>query len=296
MAGTYGYAFSGDLSELSFFDYDVSSLAYHLPGMTDGAVVGVGAGRDLLAAKWFGLRNVVGIELNPLIIKILTERRDLAGFSNIDRLEGVRIEVDEARSWLARTREKFDIIQMSLIDTWAATGAGAYVLSENRLYTREAWAIFLERLRESGVLTVSRLYYPNSADHTVRMTALAMAALWAVGVRSPAKHIFMASSMPPFSRASALPDRVATLVVARRPLEPAAIAALEEACARLGFQVLLSPTAPPSDPNLGLMIGSETPLELERAVEKLLPVDVSPPTDRRLSSSTNSPYSSWRPW
>ena len=286
-AGTYGYAFSGDWSELSFLDYDVSNLAYQLPGLTDGAVIGAGAGRDLLSAKRFGLRNVVGIELNPLIAEILTERRDSAGssdfasFSNIDRIEGVRIEVDEARSWLARTQERFDIIQMSLIDTWAATGAGAYVLSENRLYTREAWTIFLGRLRESGVLTVSRLYYPNSADHTVRLTTLAMAALWAVGVRSPAEHIFLATSTPPFSSASALRNRVATLVVARRPLEPAAITALEEACARFGFQVLMSPTAPPSDPNLRLMIGSETPLELDRAVAKLLPVDVSPPTDRR---------------
>ena len=33
---------------------------------------------------------------------------------------------------------------MSLIDTWAATGAGAFTLSENGLYTREGWRILLE--------------------------------------------------------------------------------------------------------------------------------------------------------
>ena len=50
---------------------------------------------------------------------------------------------DEARSYLARSGERFDFIQISLIDTWAATAAGAFVLSENTLYTREAWRTFL---------------------------------------------------------------------------------------------------------------------------------------------------------
>ena len=42
-----------------------------------------------------------------------------------DALAGLSFEVDEARSWFARAKRSFDVIQMSLIDTWAATGAGA---------------------------------------------------------------------------------------------------------------------------------------------------------------------------
>ena len=59
-------------------------------------------------------------------------------------LPGVTLHVDEARSWFGRTRQNFDLIQMSLVDTWAATGAGAFSLSENGLYTREGWRIVLD--------------------------------------------------------------------------------------------------------------------------------------------------------
>jgi hypothetical protein len=46
--------------------------------------------------------------------------------------------------------------QMSMVDTWAATGAGAFSLSENGLYTLEGWRKFLDSLAPNGVFTVSR--------------------------------------------------------------------------------------------------------------------------------------------
>ena len=129
-----------------------------LPGLQTGAVIGVGGGRDLLSARLFGLSEVVGVEINPIFIDLLTRR--FSDYTAIGRQPGITFEVDEARSWFARTDRSFDIIQMSLIDTWAATGAGAFTLSENGLYTVEAWRIFLERLTPEGVFTVSRWYAP----------------------------------------------------------------------------------------------------------------------------------------
>ena len=67
-------------------------------------------------------------------------------------LPAVHFVVDEGRSWLARTDKTFDVVQMSLVDTWAATGAGAFTLSENGLYTVDAWKIFVSRLRPTGVV------------------------------------------------------------------------------------------------------------------------------------------------
>lgn len=280
LAGTFGYAFSDDWQELSFLRYDVSNLAYHLPGLRHGAVIGVGLGRDLLSAKLFGLDTVVGIELNPIISGILTERPEFKGFSRIDRIDGVSIAVDEARSWLARSREQFDIIEMSLIDTWAATGAGAYVLSENQLYTQEAWKIFLGRLQETGVFTVSRYYYPESADRTVRMLILAKTTLWAMGTDDPNLHLFLATSTPPYSAGAVDPVRVATLIVARQPLPAEAVKALQDACDRLGFMVLASPSSPSPDPRIAGVLAAATPKTLMEHLRKL-PFDVSPPTDGR---------------
>ena len=73
------------------------------------------------------------IELNPLIMGLLTDRPGFKDYTGLNGLNGMTFHVDEARSWFARSTERFDIIQMSLTDTWAATGAGAYTLSENGL-------------------------------------------------------------------------------------------------------------------------------------------------------------------
>ena len=66
----------------------------------------------------------------------------LADYNRLATLPGVRLFVDEARSWFSRSDERFDLIQMSMIDTFAATGAGAFSLSENGLYTVEGWRDF----------------------------------------------------------------------------------------------------------------------------------------------------------
>ena len=78
------------------------------------------------------------------------ETRRFSDYTAIATLDGVKFEVDEARSWFARTPRFFDVIQMSLIDTWAATGAGAFTLTENGLYTVEAWQRFLGRLNQAA--------------------------------------------------------------------------------------------------------------------------------------------------
>jgi len=108
-----------------------------------------------------------------ILVDLQTKKNGLMSFTNLAAIRGVRFVADEGRSWLARSRESFDVIQMSLVDTWAATGAGAFTLSENGLYTVDAWKIFLGRLTAKGVLAVSRWYEPASPDETGRMVSLA---------------------------------------------------------------------------------------------------------------------------
>src|SRR5690606_37100186 len=100
----------------------------------------VGGGRDVQSALLFGHERIVGVEVNPIFIDLLqNEYRDLAGLA--DRAD-VTLVADEGRSYASTSTDTFSIIQMSLIDTWAATGAGAFSLSENALYTVEAWQTF----------------------------------------------------------------------------------------------------------------------------------------------------------
>jgi spermidine synthase len=230
-AGTAIYRFLGNLAELDFLRYDVTNLAYAIRGQGRAAIIGVGGGRDLLSAYVYGFRDVTGVELNPIFVDLLTNR--FRNYNHLADLPGLRLFVDEARSWFARTPERFDLIQMSLVDTWAATGAGAFSLSENGLYTVEGWRHFLGALMPNGVFTVSRWYDPNNVNETGRLLSLAVAALRDRGIHRPDTHIFVAGT-----------DRLATLIVSLSPLAADDLARLQARVDELGFKVLLSPDHP----------------------------------------------------
>ena len=96
-------------------------------------MIGVGGGRDLLSAYLFGFRDITGVERNPIFVEFLQGRfRD---YNHVADLPGVTLYFDEARSWFARTRQNFDLIQMSLVDTWAATTPGRSRCPRTALYT-----------------------------------------------------------------------------------------------------------------------------------------------------------------
>ena len=169
-------------AQAGFLKYDVTNFAHFLRPDSKVLVIGSGGGRDLLSALVFGQKHVTGVEINDAIIEAMKGVfGDFTG--HLDRLPNVSIFHDEVRSYITRmpAGEKVDIIQISLIDTWAATAAGAFVLSENSLYTVEAWEAFLSHLTDRGVVTVSRWYHPTSPGETLRMVSLANQALrrWA---------------------------------------------------------------------------------------------------------------------
>jgi hypothetical protein len=268
-AATVAYEVRGDLDKAGFLRFDVTNIAYYMPRRASAAIVGVGGGRDILAAKVLGVDEVVGVEINPILVRLMTREHPYAESVGLDRLDNVTIEVDEARSWFARSGRAFDVIQMSLTDTWAATGAGAFTLSENGLYTVEAWKIFLQRLTREGVFTVSRWYAPGMLNEAGRLVSLAASTLLELGAVEPRRHLFLVVS-----------GRIATLVVSRSPFSAEATEALESASERLGFTVVVSPRAAAASEVLRHMLGAPDRAALE-AYTRGLALDLSPATDER---------------
>jgi len=266
-AGTSIYRFDGNLASLGFLRRDVSNLAYAIPDLKTGAIIGVGGGRDVLSQRLFGVRDVTGIEINPIIIDLL--KRRFSDYTAIATLDGVTLELDEARSWFARTPRFFDVIQMSLVDTWAATGAGAFTFTENGLYTVEAWQRFLGRLNPDGLFTVSRWYALGEVDETGRMVSLAVATLLANGAAEPRRHLFLAAA-----------GNVATLIVTKSPLSAAALAELKDAAKANEFPVLLSPDSVAPSAKLEKIVSATDRSTLAQTTAEFH-LDLTPPTDAR---------------
>ena len=268
-AGTSMPQFNGDLKSVSYLGYDLTNLAYYIRNNGKSAVVGVGSGRDLLSAYLFGFRNITGVELNPIFVGFLQNQNELRDYAGIAGLPGVHLIVDEGRSWFARTHERFDLVQMSMIDTFASTGAGAFSLSENGLYTVEAWRAFLSALTPSGVFTVSRWHSPDNPVEIGRVVSLACAALFSLGVRDPASHIFLASNAA-----------LGTIVIGRDRLSQADVRGLTEAATRLEYNVIMSPERPAGIPMFRDLGEAKDSQDLAARARKY-PLDVSAPTDAR---------------
>src|SRR6185312_13532171 len=145
-AGTVITRYDGDLGKLSYLKDDVINAAYLVQPAADVAVVGVGGGRDILSGLLFGASRISAIEINPAIFEVLTKQ--FADFSgHLDRQPGVSLINAEARSYINHSPDRYDLVQIALIDTWAATAAGGLTLTENRLYTVEAWDDFYRALK-----------------------------------------------------------------------------------------------------------------------------------------------------
>jgi len=250
-AGTPIYRYSGDPKEMEFLRYDLTALAYYIRHEGRSAVIGVGGGRDVLTSSVFGFRDITGVEYNPIFVDLFA--RDYRQFSGRDKIGGLRLVTDDARSWFARSTDQFDLVQMSMIDTWAATGAGAFTLSENGLYTVNGWRRFMSRLTPTGVFTVSRWFSPLQPDETGRTVSLAMATLIEMGEARPADHLYLATN-----------NNLSTLIVGRSPLTAADVATLDATASRLGYKVLVAPGRPSADPTINRLLQAQSTEALAR--------------------------------
>ncbi len=256
------FASLGDIDHLR---YDVSNIGYYLTGGGQACIIGVGGARDIQSAILFKHAPVIGIDINPIFIQLL--QKDFAAFAGVANRSDVTLVIDEGRSYLTRSREEFAIIQMSLVDTWAATGAGAFTLSENALYTVEAWEVFYQHLAPNGIFTVSRWHNPNDVSETGRLVSLAVATLLELGIRQPASHIILVGT-----------NNLATLLVSKRPFGPAQIAELKLVTDRLQFSRILLPSEPSYSPVLRKIAESKSIRELQMVASES-PLNLSAPSD-----------------
>jgi len=265
-ASTVMTGFHGDTGEVEHLRHDVTSLVHHLRPGARVLAIGAGGGRDVLAALVFGQRSVVGVEINEAIIGAVTERfGEFTG--HLERDPRVAFVNDEARSYIARQRGRYDIIQASLIDTSAATAAGAFVLTENSIYTTDAWKVFLDHLAPRGILAFSWFFFPDLPAEMYRLTSLARAALMERGIRDVRAHVVLV-------RQKTSGKSVGTILVSPDPFSADDLAALESVVLVERFDVVLAPGIA-GDPAFVAIASGNAPETLGGDP----PLRIDPPTD-----------------
>lgn len=180
--------FDGDPRSAAHTLFDLSAFPYRVhPRLEQVCVIGAGGGKDVLAALAAGARGVTAAEINPLVVNGVVGGafREFSG--DLYRRPEVRVHVEDGRSLVRSIDGRFDVVLISMVDTSAASTAGAFALTENSLYTVEAFGDFLDRLAPGGILSVSTVSLPRLVLGA-RLVSVARAALERRGA-SPAKSI-----------------------------------------------------------------------------------------------------------
>jgi hypothetical protein len=204
-------------------------------------ILGAGGGWDVARALASGSRDVTGVEINPIIATTIM-RRNYAKLSyGIYLRPDVRIAVEDGRSYVRRSSEKYQVLQATLVDTWASTAAGAFALSENNLYTTDAFLDFLNHLTPDGVLAFTRWGFQPPRE-SLRLVSLAREALSRLGETAAWRHVIVIRERSPRFYRWGTTD---TVIISRKPFTPADLAKVHETTTT-SFETIYAPDTPGS--------------------------------------------------
>ncbi len=223
----------GDVSRIGALGYYLQGAPYVVRSKPDRTlVIGVGGGVDVLIALYHGARHVVGVELNPIIVEaVRTRYADFAGY--VFNRPDVELIAGEGRHYVTATRQLFDVIQLSGVDSFAALSSGAYALSENYLYTVEAMHDYWKRLAPDGLLSFSRLTNEPPRE-TLRLVSILVQAMSELNVPRPQRHLMVIG-------ATSDGHGWAETLAKKSEFTEAEVAACNKWADRMGFTVLYDP-------------------------------------------------------
>lgn len=255
------YRWEGEKT-LEFFRANVLALPYSLKTKPSALIIGPGGGKDVLTALAMGATPITAVELNDLIVEAVNDR--FGTFTGeLYRRPGITVAVDEGRSFIRRSPDRYDIIQASAVFGRMAPAAGAFTLSENTLYTLEGFQDYWQHLSDDGILTISRFIFEREM---LRIVSLGVALLNAEGISDPAAHI------------AVIKERgLANFMLKRSPFTTAELQSLRQRAADLEFEIVFLPDQPDSDNPFAKLINAKG----SAAFHAAFPFDITATTDDR---------------
>uniref|UniRef100_Q020T5 Spermine synthase n=1 Tax=Solibacter usitatus (strain Ellin6076) TaxID=234267 RepID=Q020T5_SOLUE len=283
-SGDYNIVIDADAATtIAHFDFDhltpdnLRDLMYQGPALPyavrPGAktlIIGPGGGWDVARAIAAGSRDVTAVEINPIIAHTVMQQRFARYSNNLYWRPEVHLFVEDGRSFVRRSTSKYQVMQATLVDTWAATAAGAFALSENNLYTSDAFRDYLNHLTDDGVLAITRWGFDPPRE-SLRLISLAIDALTQLGEKQPWRHVIV-SRQGTTEGYGALD----TVLISRKPFSDADIARAQAVFSHGVQRAIYYPGSEMKNEFRDLLL-SPQPVEYERNYT----FDITPVTDDR---------------
>ena len=268
-------------------------LAFQGPGfpylLRPGAkslIIGPGGGWDVSRALASGSKDITAVEINPIIADTIM-RKKFPQYSNYLYFRPeVKIVIEDGRSFVRRSHDRYQVLQATLVDTWASTAAGAFALSENNLYTTNAFVDYLSHLTPDGVMSFTRWGFDPPRE-SLRIVSLAYAALKELGQETPADNVAVVRENASQLHAWGTKD---TILISRNPLTGKDRDRLQSAVRTAGMQLVYVPGTKVDSPFRDLLISKDPKQFYEK-----YPFDVRPVSDDRpFFFFTVQPRDVWR--
>ncbi|MCX7769665.1 MAG: hypothetical protein N2202_01125 [Proteobacteria bacterium] len=222
---TVASEFPDKAEKKEFFRWNIVSLPYTIrTGST--LIIGPGGGKDINCAISMGVggNSIKAVELNPQVVEAVNE---VLGEKTGKLYSQVKTYIKEGRSFLERDKEKYDVIQATSVYGRIPPASGIFTFAEDNLYTLEAFITYLNRLKEGGVLVLSRFIYEKTIP---KMVLLSIEALRQIGYEKPNLSIFLARERG-----------LATLLVKKGFFTPNEVETLKNFCKTRDFEILYEP-------------------------------------------------------
>jgi len=241
------------------------------PGAT-ALIIGPGGGYDVARALASGSRDITAVEINPIIANDVMRDKFAKESHYIYSRPGVDLHIEDGRSFVRGSDRKYQVLQATLVDTWASTAAGAFALSENNLYTTDAFTDYLAHLTDDGVLAFTRWGFDPPRE-SLRLISLAIAALPRAGETDPARHVMVVREDTAKLKGWGALD---TVLISRKPFSDADITRARQLIADGHLDEIYLPGDAPKNA-FGQLLTAADPAVFWRDY----PFDVSPVSDDR---------------
>jgi hypothetical protein len=267
-----------DLDNLSVSDrrqllHQGPGLAYDIRPAAKTLIIGPGGGWDVSRAIASGSKDVTAVEINPIIAETVMKKQFAAYTRGLYFRPEVHLYVEDGRSFVRHSNDRYQLLQATLVDTWASTAAGAFALSENNLYTTDAFTDYLSHLTDDGLLVFTRWGFDPPRE-SLRLVSLAMTALPRLGETDAKSHVLVFREDAARLKGWGAQD---TVMIFRKPISADDLTRARAAIEGTGIQLIYSPGLPLNETAFSQLLNSP---DTQAFLDKY-PFDVSAVGDDR---------------
>ncbi|MFO1082276.1 MAG: hypothetical protein U1E23_16800 [Reyranellaceae bacterium] len=181
--------------ETAYFKYLPMVYPYLLKQKPDTFVVQFGGGLSTAVALKSGSEHVTVAEGNPAVLTAFREDKGLRDFTG-DILNNSKVTVIDydGRLFVAHTKQRFDVVDLSLADSAGLSSPGGFSIVEKYAYTREAMVAYMRALKPGGILSVTLWNKEEPPKSILKLYATMVAAAREVNGPDVARNFYVVSA------------------------------------------------------------------------------------------------------